>query len=417
MKTKQIIILIAVLLAGILIGKYVLSGSKEKTVSSHKDETAAEHWTCSMHPQIDMPEFGQCPICGMDLILKTTGGEAEDAMAPNAFQMTKNAMALANIETYVLGQQTANPDQSSATSTLNVSGKITANEDKTALQTAHFAGRIERLYYKSSGTYVKQGALIASLYAPELVTAQQELIEALRIKDSQPELYQAVRNKLKNWKIPESQIVQIEKTQKVRTNFNMYASVSGYINKIFVEEGTHVKEGQAMFQVADLSSVWANIDIYEKDIQWVHLGQSIKISLNAYPGESFQAKIDYIDPNLNVKTRSITVRATLKNQSTKLKPGMLLTGAIALDAVMDKEAKVKVPKTAVLWTGKRSVVYVKIDKNKPVFEMREVRLGKEMGDYYQIISGLHNGEEVVSNGTFTVDAAAQISGKKSMMNR
>jgi len=254
MKTKQIILLVVTLVAGILIGKFAFSNSEKHTSNTHQNESVEAHWTCSMHPQIDMPEFGQCPICGMDLIPKETN--SNDALSAKSFKMSKNAMALANIETVVVG--TKNSEENP---TLKVSGKIRVNENETALQTAHFGGRIEKLYYKSIGDYIKKGALIAKVYSPELVTAQNELIEALKVKELQPELYKAVRNKIKLWKISEKQIQQIERTKKVITYFNMYATVSGYINEILVQEGAHIKEGTPMFKVSKLQTVWAVFDV------------------------------------------------------------------------------------------------------------------------------------------------------------
>ncbi len=410
MKTKQIIIAIVILILGVLIGKFAFSNSASKA-DTQSNETVVEHWTCSMHPQIDLPEPGDCPICGMDLILKSNSDG--DELTINSFKMSKNAMALANIRTMVIGDSDTIPE---ASNSLELSGKIAVNDNASAMQTAHFGGRIERLYYKSEGEYVNRGALLASIYSPDLVTAQNELLEAMQVKELQPELYNAVRNKLKNWKISEKQILNIEQTKKVTTNFNVYANVSGYIETIFVEEGNHVKEGMPLFMVSNLSTVWAVFDVYEQDIKHFKKGLPITIRLNAYPDKEIKTKIDFIDPNLDLSTRIIAVRATLSNKEGKLKPGMFISSSIKLEGKSKTSSSVSVPKTAVMWTGKRSVVYVKTDKNQPIFELREVELGNNFGDNYQIISGLENGEEVVVNGTFTVDAAAQLQGKSSMMN-
>jgi Cu(I)/Ag(I) efflux system membrane fusion protein len=169
--------------------------------------------------------------------------------------------------------------------------------------------------------------------------------------------------------------------------------------------------------VSNLSSVWAVFDVYEQDISNFKLGQNISVKLNAYPDELIQSKINFIDPNLNTSTRTIAVRATLSNSKNKLKPGMFVTSSIELQNKLTKSNTVEIPKTAVLWTGKRSIVYVKTDENKPIFELREVELGNDLGNNYQIISGLQDGTEVVINGAFTVDAAAQLQGKNSMMNK
>jgi len=412
MKTKQIITLILVLIAGVVIGKYILSDkTKKEQVTEHANHE--EHWTCSMHPQIDLPEFGACPICGMDLILKETDNDENQSI--DAFKMSKHAQALANIQTIIVGETTSKIKNEEGT--LQLSGKIEANSKQTAIQTAHFGGRIESLKYRSKGEYVTKGSLVATLYSPELVTAQNEFIEALEIKNSQPELYQAVRNKLKNWKISEKQIQQIEQTKKVKVNFNMYANVSGYISELLVEEGNHVKEGSPMFKVANLGSVWAVFDVYEQDIKHLKKGQQIEVTLNAFPNKIIKSKIDYIDPLLNTKTRTVSVRATLINKKNKLKPGMLLIGQLKLKKATNNHSnKLVVPKTAILWTGKRSVLYVKNKNADNSFELREIMLGATIGNTYQIVSGLSNGEEIVVNGAFTVDAAAQLQGKRSMMN-
>ena len=404
---KKYITYIGVLAIGLLIGWLVFGNNSKEKIQDHSTETTEEHWTCSMHPQIDLPQPGACPICGMDLIPKTA---SEEGLASDQFKMTKNAIALANIETIVIGNGSGNSNK------LILSGKISANDKTSALQTAHFGGRIEQLNFKTVGEFVSKGALVATIYSPELLTAQNELIEAISIKESQPELYKAVRNKLKYWKVSEKQIQRIEQTKKVQSNFKMYANVSGYISEIFIEEGNHVTEGTPLFNVSNLGSVWADLDVYEKDIKNIKLGQEIEIYLNAYPDKIIKAKIDFIDPILNNATRTVLVRTTLNNKDNYLKPGMLITSEIAVNS-KDNSSFIMVPRTAIMWTGKRSVVYVKTSKSEPVFEMREVKLGNDSGANFEVLEGLKGGEEVVFNGTFTVDAAAQLQGKASMMNR
>ena len=416
MNKKQIIIVVISLLIGFSIGKFIFKGntSKEKT---HKEEKSEEHWTCSMHPEIDLLEFGACPKCGMDLIPKEVG--QDDGLSIDEFKMSENALALANIQTLVIGEDGNNSMDMSNENIISLSGKIKANDKASAIQTAHFGGRLERLKYKSVGEYVSKGSLIATVYSPELVTAQNEFIEALDIKNEQPELFLAVRNKLRNWKISEKQIQQIENDKKVITNFNMYANVSGYIDEILVEEGNHVKEGSPLFKVSNLATVWAVFDVYEQDIKQFKKGQKLTIKANAYPEKEFKVKIDFINPILNTKTRTVEVRATLNNDKKLLKPGMLLVSKVLFSKSnnsVNKQSSIEIPKTAIMWTGKRSIVYVKTDKSKPIFELREVKLGNRVGDNYQILEGLENGEEIVVNGTFTVDATAQLQGKRSMMN-
>ncbi len=408
---KIILIALVFLVIGLFIGKTFFAGKTGENIQTTETvEKHAEHWTCSMHPQIDMPEPGKCPICGMDLIPKKENQDEE--LAPNRFKMSKNAVELANVQTFTVGENKLTDNKRE----LSLSGKIVENERNTRTQTAHFGGRIEKLYYRAEGDFVKKGSLIALIYSPELVTAENELIQALEVKESQPELYNSVRKKLLNWKLTEGQFREIEQTKKIITNFKIYADYSGIITKMYIEEGDHVKEGSKLFDIINLSTVWAEFDVFERDISYIKTGGNIKIKPNAYPNTVINAKIDFIDPLLDPQTRTIKIRATVRNKNYKLKPEMIITGEYKIDTDNKSKTAILIPKSAVMWTGKRSIVYVKPKKDKAEFELREVELGKDIGSMYEIVSGLSPGEEVVSNGTFTIDAAAQLQGKASMMN-
>ena len=375
----------------------------------HSGESAEQMWTCSMHPQIMQSEAGDCPICGMDLIPAEAGAEG---LAANEIKMTENAMALANIQTTIVGNAEASDDDGM----ISLSGKIAANEENNTVQASYFKGRIERLNVNYEGQQVNRGQLLATIYAPDLVAAQQELITAASLKESQPALYKAVRSKLKNWKLSDTQINAIEESGTVRENFRIYATVSGTVSEVMAAQGDYVNQGQPIVKLSNLNSVWAEFDAYENQIAQFNIGQKINITTNAYPNKEFEGTISFIDPILNNATRTITVRATLQNKNDLFKPGMFVTGKVK-GATQTMENTLTVPASAVLWTGERSLVYVKTNPNEPVFEMREVTLGNRSGETYQVSAGLNNGDEIVTNGTFTVDAAAQLQGKKSMMNQ
>ena len=410
---KKYIIYIALLALGLVLGYVFFGNSSEHSANTNNASEVSENaetqmWTCSMHPQIMQPEPGDCPICGMDLIPAESGGEG---LALNEIRMTKNAMALANIQTVIVG----NASEADGNSML-LSGKIMPNEESNAVQASYFEGRIEKLNVNFTGEEVRKGQLLATIYAPALVAAQQELLTAASMKESQPGLYKAVRNKLKLWKLSENQIDQIETSGKVRDNFPIYATVSGTVSEKMAEEGDFVKQGQPIVKVSNLGTVWAMFDAYENQISQLKEGQKISVTTNAYPNKEFEAKVSFIDPSLNTQSRTVTVRATLNNKEGILKPGMFVTSIVELSKSNETSSHISVPASAVLWTGTRSLVYVKTNSSEPIFEMREVTLGVKNGDVYTIVEGLKDGEEVVSNGTFTVDAAAQLQGKKSMMN-
>ena len=208
----------------------------------------------------------------------------------------------------------------------------------------------------------------------------------------------------------------MESSAKVKENFPVYATVSGTVSEKLVEQGDYIKQGQALLKIANLSTVWANFDVYENQIDLFKKGQTIIITTNAYSNKEFNAKVDFIDPVLDARTRTVKLRAVLNNKDDVFKPGMFVEGKIK-GISSNKEQVLTIPTSAILWTGKRSVVYIKADPNEPVFEMREIALGNLIGANYEVLEGLNNGDEIVTNGTFTVDAAAQLQGKKSMMNK
>ena len=410
------IAVIAGLLAGYLI--FGNSGTEQNAVKDlsdmsdthdHSGESENQMWTCSMHPQIMQPEPGDCPICGMDLIPAESGA---DGLAMNEIKMTENAMALANIQTTIVGNGSMSEDDGM----ISLSGKIDTNEENNAVQASYFDGRIERLNVNYEGQKVNRGQKLATIYAPNLVAAQQELLTTASLKESQPELYKAVRNKLKNWKLSDNQIDAIESSGNVRDNFPVYATVSGTVSEVMAREGDYVKQGQPILKVSNLNSVWAEFDAYENQISDLKVGQKIKVVTNAYANKEFDATVSFIDPILNNATRTVTVRATLKNTDDLFKPGMFVTGKLKGEMMMTNEV-ITVPASAVMWTGERSLVYIKTSPDEPVFEMREVTIGNRNGENYTVTEGLQNGDEIVTNGTFTVDAAAQLQGKKSMMNQ
>ena len=406
---KKYLVYIGILAVGLIFGWFLFGGASNKE-TEHNHDTVSETnqmWTCSMHPQIMQPEPGDCPICGMELIPASSSTEG---LLANQFKLTENAMALANIQTSIVGKDNFEDNA------IKLSGKIAENEEANAVQVSYFSGRLERLNVSFTGEEVRKGQLLATIYSPELYAAQQELITAVALKESQPALYNAVRNKLKLWKLSESQINQIEETGKVKEKYPVYATVSGTVSEKLVAQGDYIKQGQPLLKIANLNTVWANFDVYENQIDLFKKGQDISLTTNANPNATIKAKVDFIDPILNTGTRTVKLRVVLNNKDDAFKPGMFVEGKIKAIS-SSKEQVLSIPSTGVLWTGERSVVYIKTNPNQPVFEMREITIGNQIGDNYEVLEGLNNGDEIVTNGTFTVDASAQLQGKKSMMNK
>jgi len=409
---KTIIIVLVTLAIGLLLGWLIFGGSESTATEEHQHEHSAEEvageitWTCSMHPQIRQPEPGDCPICGMDLI--PLEEEQNSEIDPDAVSMSATAMQLANIQTAVVGS-------SELFKVVRLNGKVQEDERLIFSQSSHIPGRIEDLKVNFTGDYVQKGQVIASVYSPDLVTAQEELFEAQKIKDSQPQLFAAAKEKLKNWKLTDDQINQILASGKTLETFDVLAEVSGYVTQKKVNTGDYVRRGEAIYEVADFSRVWVLFDVYESDLPWINKGDKVSFTIESLPGQSFEGTIDYLDPVINPKTRVAKARVVQSNKGLKLKPEMFVSGKV--EAKLPQTDAVVVPKTAVMWTGKRSVVYVKSATDQGVyFNMREVDLGPALGESYVIEDGLQKGEEIAVNGTFSIDAAAQLAGKPSMMS-
>ncbi|MFZ8961457.1 MAG: efflux RND transporter periplasmic adaptor subunit, partial [Flavobacteriaceae bacterium] len=332
-------------------------------------------------------------------------------LAADQFKLTENAMALANIETVVVGEG------ASGITEVKLSGTIVENEEANAVQVSYFSGRIEKLNINFTGEKVQKGQLLATVYSPELYAAQQELITAVSLKETQPALYNAVRNKLKLWKLSDTQINQIERTKQVQENVPIYATFTGTVSEKLVAQGDYIKQGQALLKIVNLNTVWANFDVFENQIDFFKKGQEISITTHSNQNTTFKTKVDFIDPVLNANTRTVKLRAVLNNTDQVFKPGMFVEGVVKRTQGSAMKKVLKIPASAVLWTGERSVVYLKTNPDQPVFEMHEIVVGNQIGNEYEVLEGLTLGDEIVTNGTYTVDAAAQLQGKKSMMNK
>ena len=409
-KNKNILKMLGILFAGVLLGWIFFGGNNtSKTEHEHNiAENAETIWTCSMHPQIRMNEPGQCPICGMELIPLESNGSAID---PDAIQMTEDAMKLANVQTMIVG------GGKNANKKLALNGKVQIDERKLYTQSTHIPGRIEKLTVNFTGEKVNRGQTLAMVYSPEMVTAQEELLQAYHMKESQPELFEAAKQKLSNLKIGESTINKIITSNKPIQQFPITADVTGIITSKKVDLGDYVDQGMPIYEIADLSSLWVLFDVYESDMSWIKVGNKINYSIQSLPGESFEGVITFIDPLINPQTRVASARVEVKNSNNKLKPEMFVSGIVNKNISTSESKDIVIPKTAIMWTGERSIVYMKsVVSNKVNFKLREVTLGTSLGDAYIIKKGLSEGEEIVVNGTFTVDAASQLAGKPSMMS-
>jgi Cu(I)/Ag(I) efflux system membrane fusion protein len=412
-KYKNYSIAIGILIIGIILGNLFSGGNSETTHKEGDHEytqgPVTQLWTCAMQPQIKLEEPGNCPICGMELVPLEEDNGSKEKIDPSEIVMSEEAIQLGNI-------QTSTVEKSEAVKEINILGRVQADERKLFSQVSHIPGRIERLYVNFTGEKVVKGQKIVRIYSPELISAQKELFEALKSKDIYPQLYKASRSKLKLWKLNDVQIAAIEKSGIVQEEIDILSDHTGYVMHRNIEVGDYIKSGGKLFEIANLSSVWVMFEAYENDIPWIQLNNVVNFTIQAIPNKTFKGKVTYVDPFVSSKTRIAKVRVELANPGNKLLPEMFATGII--NAVLPNvKGAILVPKSAVLWTGKRAVVYVKVPHEKTTsFVYREIILGEDAGQFYVVKEGLKEGEVVATNGVFRIDASAQLVGKKSMMN-
>lgn len=419
MKSNIKIIITAVIAIAIGLGAgYLIFGNKTNavvTVENHQQHggeanstsTEEQIWTCSMHPQIKQNEPGDCPLCGMDLIPL----EANSSNDPLVLEMTNEAVKLANIQTTIIGDEVEHVGKM-----IPLSGKVQTDERLASSQVAHVPGRIEKLYVTFTGEQVNKGQKIATIYSPDLITAQRELLEALKLMELNPGLVEAARNKLRYWKIGNGTIEAIEKNGTVQETFTVYADESGIVTKRRVAVGDYIKQGEPLFDLMNLQKVWVLFDAYEEDLASIKVGNTIEFTTPSIPNKIFKTRVTFIDPIINPNTRVASIRTEVNNRGGILKPEMFVQGKLQKKA--SHKSQLTVPKSAVLWTGTRSVVYVKVpDMTIPSFKFKEIEIGESLGKNYQVAGGLETGDEVVTYGSFTIDAAAQLNNQASMMNR
>ena len=434
----------------------------------HGDEAPTE-WTCSMHPQIRSSKPGKCPLCSMDLVPVTkVGGER----SLREFSTSEAAAALMDIETVRIGRKFVAAE-------VRMVGKVDYDETKLAYIAAWVPGRLDKLYVDYTGVPVNKGDHLVYIYSPELLSAQEELIQAKQavqaiqqsdsslMRETTQATYQAAHEKLRLLGLSEQQVGNVERTGKASDHLTINSPVAGIVIHKNATEGMYVNTGTRIYTIADLSRMWIRLEAYESDLMWLRYGQKVEFTIVSYPGEVLRGTVSFIDPILDAKTRTVKVRVNVPNPYGRLKPGMFVkavarsrvaAGGRVMDAdlagkwicpmhpeiVKDKPGKCDVcgmplvrteslgyvsvdptkadrplviPASAPLVTGTRAIVYVEVPgTDKPTYEGREVVLGPRAGDHYLVRAGLAEGEQVVTRGNFKIDSALQIQAKPSMMS-
>ncbi|HUT61798.1 MAG TPA: efflux RND transporter periplasmic adaptor subunit [Phycisphaerae bacterium] len=425
-------------------------------------------YTCPMHPWIRLPDpDARCPICQMKLVPI----EAEGQHAAMTSTFSETAKALMHIETATVERQFVSH-------TVGMVGKVDYDETRLKYITAWVPGRLDRLFVDYTGMAVRKGYHMVEIYSPELISAQEEFLQARQavqqlkdddsqlLRDSAKNTLQAATDKLRLLGLGPQQIAELAASGKPSERVTIYSPAGGIVIRRLAEEGQYVKTGTRIYALADLSEVWIRLDAYESDLIWLRYGQQVQFTTRAYPGQTFSGRISFISPTMDDRTRTVKVRVNASNEAGRLKPNMFVQAAVTSDidakgnviapdlagkwispmhpeiikdrpgtcdvcgmplasaeslgfAGVSREKAtppLTIPTSAVLQTGRRAVVYVELpDANQPTYELRQITLGPRAGSVYVVMDGLTEGDRVVARGAFKIDSERQLRGLPSMM--
>jgi RND family efflux transporter MFP subunit len=366
-----------------------------------------KYWVAPMDPTYIRQEPGKSPM-GMDLVpvYEDEGGEKEPTSTIRIDPVTLQNM----------GVRTALVQKKPLVKYIRAVGNIRTDETKLYEINTKFAGWIEKLYVQFEGEVVRKGQPLFDIYSPELVSAQEEYLLALRqyenlsnsaypsIREGAERLLQASRTRLLYWDLTDKQIREIERTGKTRKTVTIHSPASGVVVIRKATEGSYFKPGKRMYKIADLSTVWVDVEIYEYDLPWIHRGMAAQMELPYAPGKRFRGKVLYIYPYLNPQTRTAKLRLEFPNPNYELKLDMYAN--VYLKSTVSQESVV-IPQESVIRSGVRNLVFISLGKGR--FEPREVQLGMEGNDnQYQVLEGLKEGEEIVTSAQFMLDSESRL---------
>lgn len=401
----------------------------EQSAVEHAAKHADPRYVCPMHPQIVRDAPGSCPICGMNLVLKEAQATALEQprkplywvapMDPNyrRDKPGKSPMGMDLVPVYAdeggpevrvsaavinnLGVRTAPVERGRLWRMIETVGYVGFDESRISHIHLRTEGWIERLSVQSAGERVKRGAVLFDLYSPTLINAQEEYVQALG--SGNKNLTRASRDRLLALGISEAQVRRLGKTRKVPQTTRFLAPQDGVVAALNVREGMFVRPALEIMSLADLSTVWVLVEVFERQADWVQVGQRAQVRSSFIPGREWEGRVEYVYPTLDPKTRTLQVRLRFDNPDEALKPNMYADVRIY---GAPRDEVIKIPREALIRTGEQERVILALGEGR--FRARQVKSGMESGEWVEILSGLAPGEQVVTSGQFLIDSESSL---------
>jgi Cu(I)/Ag(I) efflux system membrane fusion protein len=391
-----------------------------------------DYYTCTMHPSVHAEAPGKCPICGMDLVpvmKKTVSPSASEPSSGGGMQgmagmpgmRSGKQMSGAPSHEFVvpverqqqIGVSYATVKRGPLHHTIRAVGTVEPDLQKHWAFVARVDGYVKELFVPSAGQLVEKDAPLISIYSPDLLTTERELVMLLRMRDeakakdarATPErLISAAESRLRQWNVTDEQIAELEQKRTTSETLTLRSPFRGIVQEVPAHQGVNVKVGDHLIDIADLSVVWVSAEFYESELSMLETGQSVTVTTSSYPNERFEGQVAVINPFLEQVKRTAKVRIDIPNPDFKLRPGMYAN----VELGMDMGEGLTVPASAVMPTGSREIAFV--DKGGGKLEPRVVELGEQIGDHYEVKSGLAEGERVVASANFLIDAESKVQG-------
>jgi len=371
------------------------------------DERKVLYWYDPMHPVYKSDKPGIAPDCGMTLVPKYAEDEGMAKMPVGTVAIPAAKQVLAGVRTTLVDRRPLIRD-------IHTTAQIVADETRVAHVHVKVAGYIDKVYVDFVGQLVKKGQPLFTLYSPDLVSTEEEYLIAKRgdavlgsapfqeIAEGAQSLLQSTRQRLTLWDISDEQIKELDQSGKVSKDLTFYSPITGFVTDRKAFPQTSVTPDTELYTVSDLSTVWAEAQIYEYEVPYVHLGQKMALTLSYYPGKTYTGTISYIYPTVDAQTRTVKVRLQISNPGFALKPQMFADAQLRVDY----GTKVIIPQEAVLDSGTEQVVFIVHEGG--IFEPRKVTLGPVVDGNVAVLTGLKGGETVVTSGNFLVDSESRL---------
>ena len=453
--TRTILFTVLALVCGVALGSWwEAAGGVDSATGG---DVTADVYRCPMHPTIIADHPGSCPVCGMDLVPDASADAADTApggerhvaywrapmdasyvtdgpgMSPMGMDLipvyedelsAEGTVSIDPVTAQNIGVRTALVERRPLQRSVRAMGRVEFDETGMTDVNTKVAGWVERLFVDFTGQEVAKGEPLLELYSPELVAAQEEYLTALdylqRLQDQSAdydvlrgaqELLAASLQRLRHWDVSGTQIERLQRERTVMRTVTINSPQEGVVVHKAVFDGAFITPGQHLYRIAELSRVWVTADIYAYELPWVELGQQADVTLSYLPGRTFTGRVSYIYPYLDAKTRTVKLRINFDNTDRALKPEMYATVTVRSAA----REYLTVPAQAVIHSGTRMVAIVALPGGR--FQPRDVEIGAEADGWYEVLSGLHEGEHIVTSAQFLIDSESNLKAALSSMTR